>query len=798
MKGQRLLLRSVKIEEALVAEFTDKVMDIFKKNTVGPQKYLNTYKKYIDLMNNKADQEVSAFLKETHAIPGFRKKIESYQRLKDEIASLRITVPLSLFCLDCIALNQELCNRTQKLKNRLVVFEVDENRQLNRELCHQYDDISEKITEEPKTTEELVSLINFLRKSQDVTAFKLKGYVDDAARRLEFLLDYAQFSYEDIKLNSQVFHWPEQLQTIFDASSTKLQTGREKSEDEVKSKVKAFEEKLAGYEKEVEGFKKKEMMNTDEMKNNVELLDRLESDLTQARDELEQINMEEKLLEFEQTAFPQVQAMFQSKDPYDKLWRTAYSFTQKHEKWQHGPFQAMNAEDIDNDVNDMWRLMYKLNKTFSDIVGPRTVADKIRRKIEQFKAHLPLLHVICNPGIRDRHWERMSDIVQADIKPQEETSLMNMVEIGLSDPKVIEKLEEISGAASKEYSLEKAMEKMKLEWKDMVFEFIAYRDTGVSILSSVDDIQVLLDDHIIKAQTMRGSPFIKPFEQEMKEWEEKLVMMQDILDQWLKVQATWLYLEPIFSSEDIIAQMPEEGRKFATVDTYWKDIMAESVKDTHCLAATAQNNMLGRLTEANQLLEEILKGLNNYLEKKRLFFPRFFFLSNDELLEILSETKDPTRVQPHLKKCFEGIARLEFTEEQEIVGMISSDGETVPYVHKIIPAKAKGMVEKWLVEVEEAMLYNVRKVTSDSVKDYSATPRRKWVLSWPGQVVICCSSIYWTSEVSEAMKTPNGMNEYLEKSNKQIDEIVELVRGKLETGRESDTGCSDCYRCPCS
>jgi len=59
----------------------------------------------------------------------------------------------------------------------------------------------------------------------------------------------------------------------------------------------------------------------------------------------------------------------------------------------------------------------------------------------------------------------------------------------------------------------------------------------VAILSAVDDIQVLLDDHILKAQTMRGSPYVKAFEQEMMAWEEKLISMQDILDAWITVRS---------------------------------------------------------------------------------------------------------------------------------------------------------------------------------------------------------------------------------------------------------------------
>ena len=96
------------------------------------------------------------------------------------------------------------------------------------------------------------------------------------------------------------------------------------------------------------------------------------------------------------------------------------------------------------------------------------------------------------------------------------------------------------------------------------------------------------------------------------------------------------------------------------------------------------------LKKANAKLERVQKGLRDYLESKSALFPRFYFLSDEELLEILSETKEPLRVQPHLKKCFEGIHKLDFDDEKKIHGMKSIESENVPYIKIIDPIASKG------------------------------------------------------------------------------------------------------------
>lgn len=137
----------------------------------------------------------------------------------------------------------------------------------------------------------------------------------------------------------------------------------------------------------------------------------------------------------------------------------------------------------------------------------------------------------------------------------------------------------------------------------LCFQLAPWKDTGGHILkgASVDEGQLQLDEHAIKSQAMVSSPFARPFHDRIAAWTAKLGRMQAIFDAWLTCQVKWMYLGPVYGSEEIAKQMPKERKEFAVADSKYRRIMAATEKTPDILAICGMDGLLEDLLDANQV-----------------------------------------------------------------------------------------------------------------------------------------------------------------------------------------------------
>ncbi|KAM9752840.1 dynein axonemal heavy chain 12 [Menidia menidia] len=794
-----------KVADEILARAEETVKTAVRKHLEEPDKHFQSYvEKYDWLVNGTAQVQIDAFIEEDCSFDEYTKKVEEFFLLSKEIISLPAKVSFTMVHLDCEELNQGLSNKATTFAETLLKQLVTRHREQSLLICSEFETIRKKALEIPKNTEDIAQMVDYMSCTKTKGMVDLSEKIKEACCRLIYLLDVYIIEPKDLELNATVFLWPKKILHAFEQNNEVVQDAKQKGEKDLMAKRERLMVSLEKLGCRIEEFPHCcELNMIPQYVADVRTVQKL---LQEADETIDLINNEEAFYKWDQSHYPEVEVIKERIEPYQKLFGFIHRWQRTENRWMDGSFLDLDGESMEVQVDEFFREIFKMLKFFqqkhnkavqemekmsgkmtrqSNEDGPNKLesptvelCSAVMEQIKRFKGYIPVVSILCNPGIRARHWQQMSQIVGYDLTPNSGTTLRKLLTQNLTP--YLEEFESISAAASKEFSLEKAMQTMVHIWDGISFHHQPYRETGVSILTSLDDIQTMLDDQIVKTQTMRGSPFIKPFEDEIKDWEARLLRIQETVDEWLKVQAQWLYLEPIFSSQDIMQQIPEEGKLFQTVDKNWKLVMKHCVKDSKILPATSMPGLLEKLQDSNTLLDTIMKGLNAYLEKKRLFFPRFFFLSNDEMLEILSETKDPLRVQPHLKKCFEGISKLDFLPNLDIQAMYSGEGERVELIQHISTSEAKGAVEKWLVQVEDVMLRSVRDVVARSRVAYAETVRNQWVKEWPGQVVLCTSQIFWTLEVHEAISSgADGLKNYYQQLQSQLKDIVELVRGKL-------------------
>lgn len=454
------------------------------------------------------------------------------------------------------------------------------------------------------------------------------------------------------------------------------------------------------------------------------------------------------------------------------------------ELWSKTLWVNLNPNTLIEGMENFMREFKRLKKDLR--LSPVGVA--VEQKMKEFKNTIPLMVELKNEALRERHWKQLMEKTGKvfDMSPDRFT-LENMFSMEIH--KYTDIVEETIAAAVRELSIEKGVKEIQETWKHMSFiaipHFKGLEDRGFA-LGPVDEIMQVLEDNAMNLQSMAASQFVGPFLSIVQKLEKSLAVIAEVIEAWIQTQRKWMYLEGIFVGGDIRFQLPDEARKFDDIDKAFRRIMLDVFKRPNVRESCEVPGRLPELIGLGLGLEKCQKSLNDYLDSKRNTFPRFFFLSDDELLSVLGST-EASCIQEHMVKIFDNIGALKFGAQAPdrvvALAMISCEKEIMDFRNSVV---TEGRIEDWMNDILSEMRKSNRYITKKSIFDYGKTRRARteWMLSYQGMVCLAANQVWWTAEVEDVfIKISQGkhraMKKYLEQLNGQLDELVVRVRGEL-------------------
>ncbi|KAJ3728254.1 hydrolytic ATP binding site of dynein motor region D1-domain-containing protein, partial [Lentinula raphanica] len=263
---------------------------------------------------------------------------------------------------------------------------------------------------------------------------------------------------------------------------------------------------------------------------------------------------------------------------------------------------------------------------------------------------------------------------------------------------------------------------------------------------------------------------------------------------WLDVQRQWAYLEGIFSgSADIKHLLPVENARFQNINGEFLGVMKKVYKSPFIIDVMniqgIQKRIQKSLERLADLLNKIKKALGEYLERERSSFPRFYFVGDDDLLEIIGNSKDILRIMKHPKKMFAGISTITLDDDlTQIQGMASREGEEVMFTEPIL-LKDFPKIKDWLAKIESSMQVSLATLLSAAVEElqtFYGTDSKlgmeefvSWMEKYPAQLVTLAVQIAWTASVESALEANQAPQAALDTVNQALDLLADIVLQEL-------------------
>ena len=387
-------------------------------------------------------------------------------------------------------------------------------------------------------------------------------------------------------------------------------------------------------------------------------------------------------------------------------------------------------------------------------------------------------------ALKERHWKDLRSKLSLR-GPLSDLTLGHLWDVDLVKNDGI--IRDICLQAQGEMGLEEFLRQVRECWHTYQLDLVTYQKK-CQLIRGWDDLFNKCREHLNSLAAMKLSPYFRVFEEEAFAWEDKLNRVQALFDVWIDMQRRWVYLDGIFGgSADIKHLLPIETQRFQTISTEFLALMRKVVKASQVMEVLNIPQVQKLLERLADLLAKIQKALGEYLERERSSFPRFYFVGDEDLLEIIGNSKNVSKLQKHFKKMFAGIASIVLSEDELfILGVSSKEGEVVDF-STAISLKEHPKINDWLSMIEQEMRNNLAQRLSAAVQevkkfggvDINSEEYVAWVDTFQAQLIVLASQVFWSERVEEALTTMDAQGIPPQEADTPLKQVLTSVQNTL-------------------
>ncbi|GMF53784.1 unnamed protein product [[Candida] boidinii] len=343
---------------------------------------------------------------------------------------------------------------------------------------------------------------------------------------------------------------------------------------------------------------------------------------------------------------------------------------------------------------------------------------QIQNSIKKLIQSIPIITSLKNESLSERHWNELFSQIKLSkdkISSINDLKFGSVLSLDLSENSNF--IKKIIQKAQGEKNIELKINSIESIWDTLSFELFYY-DENISkyrLVKNWDEIFQKVNDDLNTLTLIQNSPYYLIFNKRVSQLLEKLDKIHILLDAWIDVQRIWVYLHGVFhKNEDIRSLLPIENSRFNNITSELFSQFKKCYKTMLVIDILYINDFQETLEKSLEILQKIRKALLGYLEKQRELWPRYYFLGNEDLLEMIGNANDFNIISNHIKKLFQNVSGLNFDDSsKDIKSVYSIENEELVLIE---PVKTKNLpLHEWLTNLEIVIKESLSSYLNDSL-----------------------------------------------------------------------------------